>query len=409
MGRLASVPVFFGLRVASALLLLKLSASFLPVDGFAVFSQFILFASLLNLVAVGGAQNGLIRQAAAADDTEALARTQSAALFIWAVAFPVLALLVALGSGRISHVLMGNGEQRPAVITIALLALAAGPGQVWCSILSGRKRVAQSLAAQASGLLAGAGAAAWLITRGEPVAAAIGFASGSLVTMAVSFLFTAALRIPFAPPRSTMAEIRTLLRYSAAFAATTGFSAIVLFGLRWRYREAFGATELGYWMAANRISDLSTQLLGLFMIQVFVPHLAMTESEPARRALVLRCWAAGAAVMGAIVAVFSLAPRPLVHIFLSDAFLPAIPAIRTYMVGDLLRVWPTLAMYAAFARGRPSRYAAIEIGTLSVMATITLALVSVGQVQAPQFGYLGAYALAAVLVTLAFLWRPQAI
>jgi len=39
MGKLLSVPVFFGLRVAIAVGLLKLSASFLPVSGFAVFVE----------------------------------------------------------------------------------------------------------------------------------------------------------------------------------------------------------------------------------------------------------------------------------------------------------------------------------------------------------------------------------
>ena len=88
MGKLAWVPVFFGLRVALAIGLLKLSASFLPVSGFTVFSQLTLFAALLNVLALCGAQNGVIRQAAAARDTDELLSAQSAAFAIWLAAAP---------------------------------------------------------------------------------------------------------------------------------------------------------------------------------------------------------------------------------------------------------------------------------------------------------------------------------
>ena len=264
-----------------------------------------------------------------------------------------------------------------------------------------------SLSAQALGLVAGAAGAGWLIWRGAPTAATVAFAGGGLVTTAAAFLFARTLRIPVATRRAAIAGVRPLLRYSAALAATTGFSSIMLFALRAFYRGAFGHTELGYWVAANRVSDMSTQLLGLFMIQAFVPRLAMMESDTARRALTLRFWAAGAAGMAAVMLIFSIAAKPLVHIFLSDAYLPAIPVIRAYMAGDFFRVWSSLAMYAAFAQGRPGRYAAIEIGTLATMAAITLALAAAGEHAAPQLGYVGAYALAAILVSIGFFWRPS--
>jgi len=394
--RLASVPAFFALRILSGLLLLKLSASFLPVVGFGDFSQFMLFAALLNIVAIGGAQNGLVRQAAAAEDDTALSRVHGAALLIWGIATPLLALVAAIASGIIARILVGTAEPRWAVIALALVALAAGPGQIWCSILSGRKRVIVSLSAQATGLAVGTALAAWLIIAGEPLAATIGFAAGSLVTMAVAFPFVVRLGVRTVPLVVARAEVPRLLAYSAAFAATTVFSSVLLFALRSHYRAHFGAIALGYWLMANRISDISTQLLGLCLIQVFVPHFAMLRDEPERRALVLRSWALGVAVMGAIPLVFGVLARPLVHIFLSDAYLPAIPAIRTYMIGDLLRVWASLAMFTAFARGHPVRYAAIEMGTLSMMVLIALLLITAGDLRAPWLGYASAYAVTAL-------------
>ena len=404
---LAPVPAYFCFRIASGLLLLKLSASFLSVDDFATFMQFLLFASLLNMVAVGGTQNGLIRQAAAASDAEALARTQTAALVIWSACVPALLLPIAIASPFVSTILAGTSRHWPVVVCIATLALVAGPGQIWCSILSGRKRVAQSLAAQAGGLTTGTALAAWQIGVGNGVAAAIGFSAGSLVTMAASFRFSGRLRIGLTAPRSASAEVRTLLRYSGALAATTGFTAMTLFGLRSFYRDAFGATALGYWLAANRISDMSTQLLGLFMIQFFVPHAAVTESEEDRRTLVVRCWAAATGMILTGIAIFSMASVPLVRLFLSESFVPAIPAIRTYMIGDAFRVCASLAMFAAFARGRPGVYAGIEIATISVMAIIAVALISLGEASAPQLAYVTAYGITAVAVAISFFWSPN--
>jgi len=408
-GRLASVPAFFGLRVLSGLLLLKLSAGYLPVSGFAIFSQLLSFAALLNLIALGGAQNGLIRQAAAAIDDGALARARSAALAIWMAVAPALGIAIAIASVPIANILIGDRDAWRSVIVIAFLMLAAGPGQIWCSLLSGRKRVAHSLAAQAVGLLAGTAVAAVFIHMGDPQAAAMGFACGPMITMALAIPVGRRLGIGHASIRSASQEVRTLLRYSAALATTTGVSAILLFGLRYFYRQHFGATQLGYWMAANRISDMSTQLLGLFMVQFFVPHFAMEKNEPARRALVVRCWTIAAATMGSIPLIFALAWRPIVHLLLSDAYLPAVPAIRIYMVGDFLRVWVSFAIYAAFARGRPTLYAGMEVATLLLMALVVGGLIAVGDPSAPQTGYACAYGLAAIVTSVAFLWRPAPI
>ena len=406
LGRLASVPAFFGLRVASALVLLKLSASFLPVAGFSVFSQLMLFAALLNVLALCGAQNGVIRQAAAAHTGEELARTQAAAFTLWGAAVVLALPAVLIAGGLISNILVDSPAQATVVLGITALALAGAPGQIWCALLTGRKRVARSLTAQAAGLIVGAAAAGWRIMAHDPPGAALAFASGSLVTTAVSLPFALQLGLPLIPRGFSWAPVRTLLGYSAAFAATTGYASVVLFGLRWVYRGHFGATQLGYWLAANRVSDMSTQLLGLFMIQVFVPHMAMTHDEGRRRAILIRCWAVAACVMTGFVAVFSLTSGLLIHLFLSDAYLPAAGAIRTYMIGDVLRVWPSLAMYTAFANGRPLRYAGIEAAALTVMAVVATALTSAGDPAAPQLGYVVAYAISAAVVSAAFLLRP---
>jgi hypothetical protein len=401
-----SVPAFFVVKIASALFLLKLSASFLPVGGFSVFAQLMLFAALLNVLSLCGAQNGVVRQAAAARDLQEVIRTQSAAFAIWSVTTPLALLLALVGGGLVSRILVGSPAEGRTILAITAVVVAGAPSGIWCALLTGRKRVAQSLAAQAAGLVSGAAVAAWRITAHDPPGAALAFAGGSLVTACVALPFTLRLGLPLIPPASGWPPIRILLRYSAAFAATSGYTAIVVFGLRWIYREQFGVTQLGYWVAANRASDMATQLMGLFMLQVFVPHLAMTHDEGRRRAFLVRCWTLAAGVMACAPVVFSLAPGLLIHVFLSDAYLPAASMIRAYMIGDLLRVWPSLAMHTAFANGQPLRYAGMEMGVLTVMAAVTVVLTAAGDPAAPQIGYVVAQGIAATLVSVAFFLRP---
>ena len=284
------------------------------------------------------------------------------------------------------------------------MALAGGPGQICWSLLSGRKQVAQSLGAQAFGIVSGTAAAAWFIAHGDFVKAALAFAGGPLVATIVGLPFIARLRLQW---KARTSGVRRQLRYSAAMAATIGFSTLVLFSLRWFYRDRFGPTQLGYWIAANRISDMSTQLLALFLLQLFVPQLARVNDDAKRARLLIRYGAGGAALTGTALAVFLLAGRPLVQLFRSDAYLPAIPAIRLYMLGDFLRVWVSLAMFTSFASGRPGRYAAIEMSTLSVMAVLTIALSAAGEVRAPQIAYAAAYGAMALTLGIALMLRSR--
>ena len=407
MKRLIWVPAFFGLRVAAALGLFKLSASFLPVSGFAVFTQLMTFAALLGVVALCGAENGVVRQAAAAKDAKALMQTQSAAFAIWSAALPLVLLPMTFGAALVSKILVGSPAQWPMILALTATVLLGAPSGIWCALLTGRKRVAQSLSAQAVGLVAGAGAAAWRIMAHDPAGAAIAFAGGSLVTCCVALPFVLRLGLPLLPQRSSWPSIRSLLHYSAAIAATTAYVSLVAFGLRWIYRDHFGATQLGYWLAASRISDMSTQLMGLYMIQVFVPHLAMTSDQGRRRAFLLRSWLIAAGAATCILAVFSVGSRPLIHLLLSDAYLPAASIIRTYMVGDVLRVWASLAMNTAFANGNPFRYAGIEMAALTVMAVVAAVLTAAGDPAAPQTGYVVAYAIAAIAISAVFLIGPR--
>jgi O-antigen/teichoic acid export membrane protein len=401
----AALPLFFALKVLSGLALLKMSALHLPVSGFTAFAQFLLLGAMLNTIAVGGAQNGLVRQAAAAaGDRHALARAKGAGFLIWVAAILALGLPMILLRGEVAELLTGQREQAWAIPWIVALALLAGPGQIYCALLTGCMRAPTSLASQGLGLLAGTAAAVVLLIDQQPVWAAIAFYAGTLLTVPVSWLALRRHDILMLPLRELVSEARVLLGYSGAFVFIAVFTSLVLFGVRYVYLSAFGLETLGYWMVAQRVSDTSTQLLGLLMVQVFLPSYTPVRDGSEGRAILRRTWLAGMAVMGGFLVCFAIAPELIVRVFLSERYLPAIGMILAYMAGDVLRVSASLGMHAAFAHGRLGRYIAIEVGAMALFAAITLALTSAGETQAPVIGYVAAYAVAALIIIGTFLW-----
>ena len=267
----AALPLFFALKVLSGLALLKVSALYLPVSGFTAFAQFLLLGAMLNTIAVGGAQNGLVRQAAAAEDAHGLARAKGAGFLIWTAAILALGVPMILLRGEVAQLLIGQRELAWAIPWIVALALLAGPGQIYCALLTGCGRAPTSLASQGLGLLAGTAAAVALLIDRQPVWAAIAFYGGTLLTVPVSWLALRRHDILMLPLRELVSEARVLLGYSGAFVFIAVFTSLVLFAVRYVYLSAFGLETLGYWMVAQRVSDTSTQLLGLLMVQVFLP------------------------------------------------------------------------------------------------------------------------------------------
>lgn len=399
-----TLPAFFALKVLSALLLLKMSSALLDVAGFAVFSQFLLLSALVNMIAVGGSQNGIIRAVAVAREGAAVARVRDGAVLLWLLAIGVVGLPLTAGSPLVADLLSASPQLWWVVLAIVALNFVAGPGQIGCAVLTGSGRPAASLVAQGAGLGVGTAAAAAMLLAARPLEAAIGFAAGPLATLHVARWFLRRKRLPPIRLRGAWPESRALIQASAAFLALAILTPASLFAMRGLYQDVFGLEPLGYWLTANRISDTTTQFLALFLLQYFMPAYAASVPGSAKgRRAILASWGVSLAVMACFPLVFALAPRTFVRVFLSSDFFPAIPGIIAYMIGDVLRVWSALAMQAAFARGRLLLFVGIELATILLMGLMLAWLISLGNRGAPFIAYPAAYGLMAAAITLYFL------
>ena len=389
-----AVAIFFGFKIALGAAILIASAQWMTVASFAVFSQLLILIAYLASIGTAGVQNGLIRQIAAANsDAVAIGREVRAALSIWAI----VALIALCGSwllrGEIAVLLTGTREVAWVVPWLALLAMWSGLGQLLCSVLTGTGRAGAALLAQGIGLLAGTLPALMLLHRGLPAGAAIVFTAGQGVTTLLAGATIAPIlhgawryRGPVRP------EISRLLAFSGAFLATASIMPLTLIGLRSIYRTAFGLDALGYWLAANRISDVNTQLLGLYMVQAYLPAMARAPIRDQRR-LAFRTAAVALGVMALPLLIFLAVPSFVIRTFLSAKFLPASAFFAAYFLGDMLRVGASVAAFSALAHARLKLYVALEAVAAMLMAIFVVTLSWAGRQTAPAVAYVATYGL----------------
>lgn len=387
LSRIYLLPMFFGIKVGAGLLIIKLSAQTLSGGDFAAFSQLFLLSGLANTIAAGGTQNGLIRQVAVSGNNSAIITSIRAAQIIW-MSVSLLSAILSLFGKQISNILIGEQALGWAVPCVFAISAISGLGLIYNAVLTGLGRIRVSLISQALGVLIGTGLAALALLRGQAVLAVLGFAAGSLFTSAASWWAVRRSNINGIVAKPYLAaEIRRLLGYSGAFVAVAIMMPLTLFTLRYFYREQFGVDELSYWLVANRVSDVTSQLLGLYMVQFYLPMFASAPDRRGREQIIWASFLIATLVMGALFVIFALSADALVPFFLSRTFTPAIPYILIYMGGDVLRVSGSMGLHAALAQNRLWRYVGIEAVTNCLFAAFTGGLMATGSAYAPAIGY----------------------
>jgi hypothetical protein len=235
--------------------------------------------------------------------------------------------------------------------------------------------------------LLGVSAAAARLLAGDAVGASLCLASGPIATTLLAGLNLKPWRWPGALARPSYKDLTALGQFALAVGGSYAFSSATLFALRYVYREERGAVALSHWLAASRISDMSTQLVGLLMAQVILPELAAARDGAAKRAALLHGAIFGGAASGLALVIFAVGAKPLVSAFLSPAFLAAIPAMVLYLAGDVPRSAVSLAQQVNLAKGALRRYVGLEIGLPVVMAATMAVLLSGGATLAPELAY----------------------
>lgn len=400
------VGLLFACKVLLGALLLAVSARMLTVPEFTDFAQFTLWFSLVSTTAAAGLQNGIIRQVAGTSLTsDEKARSVSAALSIWILISTLLIALSQPFSGAIADLLVGHQRSAWAVPVLTVLAIVAAVGQILCAVLTGEGRAARSASAQVTGLVLGSALAVHQLWHGFPERAAIGYGLGAQATVALAWL---ALRRPgsmrLRMAGANWADFRSMMGYSSIFVVSATAMPLILLALRPIYREAFGSDALGLWIAAQRISDVNTQLLGLYMVQVFLPAISASSDVSTRLRLASQAALMGGGLMLTSLFSFLVFAEFWVDLLLSPAYRAAIPMIQAFLLGDVLRTSLSVLLYSLLALGVRKTYIAIELAYVLLFAIVTLGMTHFSLQMAPGYAYVSAL----LVVTVGLLaWRVR--
>lgn len=393
---LLGIGGFFLAKLLSGLAIITASANWLPVRAFADFTQLGLFLAYLTLVASGGVVNGVIRQVAAHDDANDRRRVLHAAALIWVVASISTMTIAVVFAGPLSQLLSGSQRFAGLIVALTVCSNIAGLGQLLCGALTGMGRVVLSLFYQAAGLVAGVAICLTGLYNNDVAFATLGFAAGPMLTTLLALLSLRESIFSKGRWSAITGEAGVQLRFAGAFLISASVPPLILFSLRYIYREAFGVTPIAYWLLANRVSDINTQIVGLYLAQIFLPMLTATPSLDQRR-LVGRALRLCVGVSLLALATFMLVGDPLMRLVFHNQLARSQSYIAAYLFGDALRAIVSMAMVCSLARNRPHIYALIEIVAYVLFAAVFMILISARVVDAPFIAYPLAFAIAGVI------------
>lgn len=398
-----AVTGYFALKVLIGFALVTTSAQRLSISEFVTFSQLFLYIALLATVAAGGVQGGLTREVAAAgDDLPKERRVVAAAMSIWLSALALLVSAAFLLRYQLSVLLVGDNAVAGLIPIVTMAAMAGGGGAIATSVMTGRGRLPLAIGLQGVGLAIGGGLCLWRLIERDVPGAVLGYAAGPIVTAALAMPLTRRwLPHSLTDFSGAPAEVRLLLRFSGAALVASVIMPVTLFALRYLLRAEVGEEALGYWLTANRVSDITSQLLGLYMGQLFLPQAARSTAPEATRRLLRHTLWIGSAIMVFGFLLFLLGSDFWVRTFLSEQFVPAIPFIAGYLFGDVLRVSASMALHFFVARRRLRAYLGVEALTAGLLFITMAALVALGRPDAPYLAYMLTYG---VMIAIAWPW-----
>lgn len=374
--RFIAVVLSLGIKISCGLLLIGLAARWLDAGNFILFIQFSFLLAIGNLVATGGVIHGVVRTVAAGDDVERSTVLGTALRLSSAMGVLMLSAALLFGD-RIADLLVDDPEASWLVATLTSLAIIAGQGQIIGGFLTGIGRSAVALTIQTAALVLGTMGALGAMWFGDAALGTLLFAGGLAMQAPISLIWMQRtsqfqLRMLLKQDRHQRSE---LLHYGGAFVLTAAAMPIALFWLRDDYRAEFGAVALAGWLAANRLSDVATQLLGVYMGQIYLPEQAAAQRMKNRSQsfrLYARHLLIAGSLMAAGVGLFLLMPAFWVRIGLGATLLPAVGIISLYLIGDVIRSWPSINQHSLLARGRTGLYAAHEILAVAIFVTLAL-------------------------------------
>jgi len=341
-------------KLAAALVVVKLVASFAGPVGVGRLGQFVSLVSLLAILAGGGISAGVVKYVAEyRHDQERLSRLLAAALWYASCASSLMACVALAFSRPLATWLLGDPGYASLVRVLAVALLGIALVNYILAVINGFLDVRRLAFVQVSGSLLGIVLVVWLSQWLQLYGALLALVAGQVILLLVAL--PAWWRSDYF--RRDMLRMRfdgEMTRRLALFSVMTLSSALlpplVNLAVRDHLATQFGWEQVGYWQAVTRVSDAYLLFLTTAINIYYLPKLAATGE---RGALMAELRNGFRYLMPAVVvlALGVYLTRDLVtRILFSNDFTAANALYGPQLAGDVVKIASFILSYMMLAK-----------------------------------------------------------
>lgn len=342
-----------GVKVLSALVVIKLLALYLGPQGFGLLSQLMGLVAIVSMLAGGGITNGVIKVLSVSrSDTPEGQRWIGNAFAITLAFSSGLALILALGASFISDNLL-QGQFYSVILALAFAQFLVGFGSLLLAEASGqgnsRKYAVINVIGTVSGAILVATGAYWFGLNGAAFAVVV--SPAMLGVVGVATMLRSGNAVFSVRPEVDWGHVRHLLSFSPLSLVGALSVPLAQMYIREAMASKFSWESVGLWQGAAKISDVYMQFVGVILINHALPRFSSTDIFRARQELKkIVTWLLGFLAIGfCAIWLFRDLAIPLVF---SEAFLSMSKYFLPQMIGDLLRTVAAAFSFFLLARGQ---------------------------------------------------------
>ena len=327
-------------------------------------------ATAIPLSTLGG-DAPLVQGLSSTPDSEKSAFLSSA-LFALIISWTTACILFLFGGTYLAKTVLIEGgiSADLAFRTLSLAILASSVSSFFCGILTTVGAVGTLQKSQLSGAVAGLLFAipagfAWQHSQDKAIIA-LYLAVAPLVTA-----ITAAVFVSLNSSGRSLLETSRIaiikfkyLRKLVSFGVITIITGTATTGswllIRRDILNIFGTTELGHFSAVTTLSGVALSLVGTALGSFYLPKFAAAEGE-SRKVLLISVLKLISPVALAAFAILQIFAYLVVKILFSEEFLPMVPLLRWWALGDLARTVSYAFSYALLAKAHLRFMLATEV------------------------------------------------
>lgn len=362
------------IRMLGGFLSGKMIASFLGPAGMSLTGNLRNFLTMVDAYATIGIQNGIIKYTATAQDRkEELSKVISTVFITMLFSGIVSGFVIALPATFWSTWIFNGATSYAWIFRVLGIAMPLYIGNVvFMNMLNGLGRYNRVILINTVANAIGVGGSALLIWKYGVDGAFLGLIFSPVVAGMLAF-FPLYKSIGGFSLVSFDAYSSKVLKDLSAYSFMTLLAALLVQGLtifiRNRITDTSGMTESGFYEGINRISSFYIIFASTLQGVYFLPMLSRAKDNEETKKIWRSYYKVIVPVFAAGLLLVYVLRRFVIHVTLTDEFLPMEKLFVWQLTGDLFKVSSQILAQEFFARRMAKQFAISEIGSVAITIT----------------------------------------